>query len=1257
MAERLAYLEAVVGADITQFRKGMRDIRNDVGILSETMGGLGKIGRTMTFTLTAPLVALGSMAVQTAGEFDAAMRNINAIAGLPEAQLADLTQRTLEFGSAIRSGPIDSANALYTVFSAGLTETEAAFSTMEVAVKTAEAGLADLETTTEGLVASMLSYGDTSEDFAWRASNALTAMVAVGVGSMEEFAGAVGRVLPTAAALDISIEELYGDMAFLTQRGLSASTAATSLNSALTSMVKPSEAMTAAFQKLGVKGAEELIQQMGGVNGAIQALINTSDGSQKAIQAMFNTKQGARAINQFAKFGDQWVAAMDEFQGSLDGATMRAWEQQMMSFEAQFGLMTSALQALAIAVGSQIIPIITPLIQKFTEFVGTLATANPELIQLGVLFGMAVAAAGPLLWLISSLVTPFTLAAGAVAVLAGAFDNDFAGIATIVNDTINDIIGDIQPLKDIFDEFMSILYPAEEETPVLDFGLGEVNTSKLITVTGPTSAYAIFEEQGYGDLMSWEDFQAALVDQGWEGGAIEVGDNFTIDVQDSNYLFPTLQMVQDVFNENYGKGYGPMEANMQWDFSSRLNEAFARVWPKIQLKLGEIWTNVTTWVDDKAGALLQGIANWFSPGEGTGDTPLYQAVKLLLDGEIWRAIDTIIPGLGTKLQNLIGGDWGAKIGGAFPQISAGLSALFDNFMVWAQTEGVPTLARVAGYLVGTLGAKIGEGLGALGSFLTGGGAEEGAASAGEMIVDPFMSGFNDAMEAQGVEGFADKFVTGIAGALGGFILLKKGLFGGVAYALKSALLLAFNAIKWVAPMFASVAKMAISALVGAIGIVPLALVTATIGLITLIVSPEARQAAADAVGGFIDDLFGEGTTKAGVRGFEDMFYEAFGGALSALGDPRGEDIKNMSEHYQRVMNGGAKAAAKVPIEVATGPIVPNNMDDHVQTMQNVINDLWNSGMVTSQVAGSWDFIIPEPGNVDYSHIRETVIPGLIEALKLSPTDAEKMNVQAFLAALNSQMVDAGETTGYDPLSSVGLPQPGDITAAAEELTPELDTTLAQFANTVAANIGPGGTMDAQAVIDNFLMPMQEAWLLYFGEESPMSLAWSNFYTAFDTGGLTMETRVQTLLVAVQTKLPIMVNAVISNMARMTTALDEANEMLGKVINGMEYLFSLDAEMDIKIELTASGDADLLSGSHAMGLTRVPYDGYVAELHKGERVLTAQEASNYDVGAEMAGDGGRGGNTTTNNQNNVNIYGVEDVDGLINELERRGIYLT
>ncbi len=54
---------------------------------------------------------------------------------------------------------------------------------------------------------------------------------------------------------------------------------------------------------------------------------------------------------------------------------------------------------------------------------------------------------------------------------------------------------------------------------------------------------------------------------------------------------------------------------------------------------------------------------------------------------------------------------------------------------------------------------------------------------------------------------------------------------------------------------------------------------------------------------------------------------------------------------------------------------------------------------------------------------------------------------------------------------------------------------------------------------------------------------------------------------------------------------------------------------------AKSAASSVKGSHANGLDYVPYNGYIAELHKGERVLTAQENKAYSKGVNASSTGG------------------------------------
>ena len=77
-------------------------------------------------------------------------------------------------------------------------------------------------------------------------------------------------------------------------------------------------------------------------------------------------------------------------------------------------------------------------------------------------------------------------------------------------------------------------------------------------------------------------------------------------------------------------------------------------------------------------------------------------------------------------------------------------------------------------------------------------------------------------------------------------------------------------------------------------------------------------------------------------------------------------------------------------------------------------------------------------------------------------------------------------------------------------------------------------------------------------------------------------------------------------AQFTSSLAGGNPVTSWLLNQIIG----DAVGDLFSRKSAGGGAFSFDGSHMNGLSYVPYDGYIAELHKGERVLTASEARGY-----------------------------------------------
>lgn len=90
--------------------------------------------------------------------------------------------------------------------------------------------------------------------------------------------------------------------------------------------------------------------------------------------------------------------------------------------------------------------------------------------------------------------------------------------------------------------------------------------------------------------------------------------------------------------------------------------------------------------------------------------------------------------------------------------------------------------------------------------------------------------------------------------------------------------------------------------------------------------------------------------------------------------------------------------------------------------------------------------------------------------------------------------------------------------------------------------------------------------------------------------------------------------------KIQTAINWLKDLNDRISNSEEWKEFTAAESTPASDYQALLDSYKIDGSHAAGLYRVPYDGYVAELHRGERVLTSGEADAYNALERYGGTG-------------------------------------
>jgi TP901 family phage tail tape measure protein len=250
-------------------------------------------------------------------ELDYALGKVNTISDVTVGQMAKI----LDISELTGRSAIDLTNALYEINSANIKGADA-MRVMEVSTRAAVGGFTSAEdaadTLTDVLNAYKLSTSQTEE-----VSDKLLKAVEIGKLKWEEYHGVLGRILPSAYNLGVSLDDLLGSLSTLTLSGLKFNEATVGMRNIFMKMLKPTKDMDIALanlnQNLGTSYTSiKDVLKVKGVIGTLQLLGEAMKGTDVESSDLFNTVRGLTA--QLSLMSDAGAEAI-EITGQISNST------------------------------------------------------------------------------------------------------------------------------------------------------------------------------------------------------------------------------------------------------------------------------------------------------------------------------------------------------------------------------------------------------------------------------------------------------------------------------------------------------------------------------------------------------------------------------------------------------------------------------------------------------------------------------------------------------------------------------------------------------------------------------------------------------------------------------------------------------------------------------------------------------------------------------------------------------------------------
>lgn len=345
------------------------------GVSSMTVAA-GTLIADLVKTASSQLTNLAQSAIQNGSIYETSLAKVGTIADLGKLSIQKLGSQITDMSNTMGIAATDIAEATYQAISAGQ-DTANAVEFAGQAAKLATAGFTSTTSAVDILTTALNAYG-LSADQATHVSDVLLTTQNLGKTSVDELSSSMGKVIPLAAAYNVSVENLSSGLAVMTANGIATAEATTYTKSMLNELGDTGSSVGKILQQQTGKSFAQLSADGKSLGDVLQVLYDSVGDDGTAFAGLWSSVEaGTGALSLVSGGADKFNGVLGQMVDSA-GATDTAYQTMTDTFQHSMESLQTTAENLSIDLFEAMEPGLKEAANWGTDCLNTLTSALNE---------------------------------------------------------------------------------------------------------------------------------------------------------------------------------------------------------------------------------------------------------------------------------------------------------------------------------------------------------------------------------------------------------------------------------------------------------------------------------------------------------------------------------------------------------------------------------------------------------------------------------------------------------------------------------------------------------------------------------------------------------------------------------------------------------------------------------------------------------------------------------------------------------------